>query len=122
MSAELFTGWMLLSYGKSTTASSAHDGFPASQVTDENPRTFWVAGQNRPGEWLTIDLSRVYEVKAVQVNYADYQSGLYGTDSTVVTQFRLGTSVDGVAWNTVADLSRAPRDRPNPYIELETPT
>jgi len=121
-SAELFTGWMLLSYGKSTTASSVLDGFPASYITDENPRTFWVARQNRPGEWLTIDLARVYDVKAIQVNYADYKSGLYGTDSTVVTQFRLKASVDGVDWKTVADLSRERRDRPNAYIELVKPT
>src|SRR5215213_9868559 len=52
---ELFTGWMLLSYRKPATASSARDTFPASNVTDENPRTFWVARANRPGEWLTID-------------------------------------------------------------------
>ena len=121
-SEELFTGWMLLSYGKSTTASSALDGFPASSVTDENPRTFWVARQNRPGEWLTIDLARVYDVNAIQVDYADYKSGLYGTDSTVVTQFRLRASVDGVDWKTVADLSRERRDRPNAYIELLKPT
>jgi hypothetical protein len=122
-SEELFTGWMLLSYRKATTASSALDGFPPGPVTDENPRTFWVARQNRPGEWLTIDLSRLYDVKAIQVNYADYQSGLYGTDSTVVTQFRLLASVDGREWRSVADLSgeRGGRDRPNAYVELETP-
>ena len=121
-SEELFTGWMLLSYRKSTTASSALDSFPSSYVTDENPRTFWVARRSRPGEWLTIDLARAYDVKAIQVNYADYQSGLYGTDSSVVTQFRLRASLDGVEWNTVADLSRERRDRPNAYIELERPT
>jgi len=60
-------------------------------------------------------------VKAIQVNYADYKSGLYGTDSTVVTRFRLSASVDGHLWNTVADLSRERRDRPNAYIELSTP-
>jgi len=97
-SEDLFTGWMLLSYRKAATASSTLDTFPASRVTDENPRTFWVARQNRPGEWLTIDLGRPYDVKAIQVNYADYKSGLYGTDSNVVTQFRLQTSVDGVEW------------------------
>ena len=121
-SEELFTGWMLLSYRKTVTASSARDSFPASTVTDENPRTFWVAQRNRPGEWLTIDLGRVYEVKAIQVNYADYRSGLYGTDSTVVTRFRLRSSVDGTRWTTVADLSRETRDRPNAYIELAAPT
>ncbi len=120
-SDELFTGWMLLSYRKSVTASSALDSFPAGSVTDENPRTFWVATQNRPGEWLTIDLGRAYDVKAIQVNYADHRSGLYGTDSTVVTRFRLESSVDGLQWATVGDLSRETRDRPNAYIELATP-
>jgi hypothetical protein len=116
-SEELFTGWMLLSYRKAVTASSL-DTFPASNATDENPRTFWVAQQNRPGESLTLDLVREYDLRAIQVNYADYKSGLYGTDPTVVTRFRLETSVDGQQWRSVADLSRETRDRPNAYIEL----
>jgi hypothetical protein len=118
---ETFTGWMLLSYRKAATASSARDSFPASTVTDENPRTFWVAQANRPGEWLTVDLGRAYEIRAIQVNYADYKAGLYGTDSTVVTRFRLRLSDDGRRWRTVADLSRETRDRPNAYLELATP-
>jgi hypothetical protein len=120
-SDELFTGWMLLSYRKPATASSTLDTFPASRVTDDNPRTFWVAGQNRPGEWLTIDLGRVYDLKAIQVNYADYKSGLYGTDSNVVTRFRLAASLDGREWATVGDLSAEQRDRPNAYIEIAAP-
>ena len=112
---------MLLSYRKSATASSALDSFPPSRVTDENPRTFWVARQNRPGEWLTIDLGGTYDVNAVQVNYADYKSGLYGTDSSVVTQFRLQASLDGREWAVVGDLSSEQRDRPNAYLEMETP-
>jgi len=120
-SDDLFTGWMLLSYRKRVTASSVRDTFPASNLTDENPRTFWVAGENRPGESFTIDLGRAYTVKAIQVNYADYKSGLFGTDSTVVTRFRLRASLDGRQWQTVADLSREKRDRPNAYLELSTP-
>ncbi|HZI41449.1 MAG TPA: family 43 glycosylhydrolase, partial [Gemmatimonadaceae bacterium] len=121
-SADLFTGWMLLSYRKPAIASSQRDSFPATNITDENPRTFWVATQNRPGEWVRLDLGRAYDVKAMQVNYADYKSGLYGTDSTVYTQFRLTVSLDGEAWHTVADLSRQPRrDRPNAYVELPAP-
>jgi hypothetical protein len=113
---------MLLSYRKTVTASSARDSFPAGNITDENPRTFWVAAQNRPGEWLTIDLGRAYDIKAIQVNYADYKSGLYGTDSTVFTRFRLSASADGSQWTTVGDLSRERRDRPNAYIEVAAPT
>ena len=118
-SAELFTGWMLLSYRKKVMASSSLDSFPPERVTDENPRTFWVARANRPGEWLTVDLGRGFDIKAIQVNYADYKSGLYGTDSTVYTQFRLRVSSDGQRWRTVADLAPAPRrDRANAYVEL----
>src|SRR5439155_18360953 len=95
--------------------------FRSNGVTDEKPRTFWVARQNRPGEWLSIDLGGTYDVKAIQVNYADYKSGLYGTDSTVVTRFRLQASLDGREWVAVADLSGEQRDRPNAYIEMAMP-
>jgi xylan 1,4-beta-xylosidase len=118
---DLFAGWMLLSYRKPVTASSALDTFPAINVTDENPRTFWVAHQNRAGERITIDLERLYDVRAVQVNYADYRSDLFASDSTVYTQFRLEASPDGEDWQSIADLSHEKRDRPNAYIELPTP-
>jgi xylan 1,4-beta-xylosidase len=115
---ELFTGWMLLSYRKPVEAVSARDTFPARNVTDEDPRTFWVAASNRSGEWLTIDLQRELDVRAVQVNFVDYQSNIFGNDSTVYTQFRLYHSLDGRRWESLADLSSEKRDRPNAYIEL----
>ena len=120
---ETFTGWMLLSYRKHASATSALDSFPARNVTDENPRTFWVAAHNRPRELVTIDLGRPYEVRAVQVNYADYKSGLYGTDSTVYTTFRLSGSLDGLNWTPLYEVPRIPRvDHPNAYVELPSPT
>ena len=118
---ELFTGWMLLSYRKSVTASSARDSFPAINLTDEDPRTIWVARSNTPREWVTIDLGRPYTVRALQVNYADYRSGLFGDDSTVYTQFRASASADGRHWTTIADLMGERRDRPNAYVQLARP-
>ncbi len=118
---ELFAGWMLLSYRKPAAASSARDSFPAARATDEDPRTFWVAGANRPGETLTVDLGGERTVRAVQVNFADYRSGLFGTDSVYPTRFRLLASADGRRWRAVADLSRETRDRPNAYLELARP-
>ncbi|MDX2285215.1 MAG: family 43 glycosylhydrolase [Bacteroidia bacterium] len=118
----LFTGWMLLSYRKPCTASSTRDTFAVSRVTDENPRSFWVAGRNRPGETLTLDLERTQEVRAVQINYTDYQSNIYYSDSSYVfTRFRLLHSPDGKTWSVLADLSGEKRDRPNAYVELAAP-
>ncbi len=114
----LFTGWMLLSYRRAVTASSVRDTFPASNVTDENPRTFWLARTSRPDESLTIDLGAPRDVRAVQVNYVDYQSGIFASDSTVYTRFRMRASIDGATWVTIADLGNETRDRPNAYIEL----
>jgi xylan 1,4-beta-xylosidase len=118
---ELFTGWMLLSYRKPVTASSALDSFPASNVTDENPRTLWVARSASPGARLTIDLRHAATVRAIQVNFADYKSNRFVTDSSVYTRFRIEASLDGRAWRTIADLSRETHDRPNAYVELPTP-
>jgi len=119
---ELFTGWMLLSYRKRATATSALDSFPASNVTDENPRTFWVARTSTPHERITVDLGHVATVRAVQVNFADYHSNRFASDSSVYTRFRISASRDGRRWRTVADLTGQKRDRPNAYIELRAPT
>ncbi|HEY8794038.1 MAG TPA: discoidin domain-containing protein [Gemmatimonadaceae bacterium] len=118
---ELFTEWMLLSYRKPASATSALDSFPASNVTDENPRTFWVARSTSSRESLTIDLGRSAEVRAIQVNYADYHSNRFASDSSVFTRFRIAASLDGRSWRIIADLSREVRDRPNAYIELPVP-
>ena len=118
---ELFTGWMLLSYRKRATASSTRDTFPASNLTDENRQSFWVADRNRAGEWVTIDLGATRTVRAVQVNYVDYQSHIFASDSAVYTRFRLTGSSDGKQWQPLADLGEERRDRPNAYIELPRP-
>ena len=117
----LFTGWMLLSYRKTVTASSTLEKFDPSSVTDENPRTFWVARSKTPGQSLTIDLGSQYDVKAVQVNYADYKSGIFPVDPDIYTQFRMYLSPDAKSWTKIVDLTNEKRDRPNAYIELTTP-
>lgn len=117
----LFTGWMLLSYRKSVQASSTMGDFSPDRVTDENPRTFWVAAQNRPGETLTIDLGKVDTIRAVQVNFADYKSGRFGDAPDIYTEFTLEASADGRQWQEIARTEPPRRDRPNAYFELASP-
>ena len=119
----LFTGWMLLSYRATATASSSLDGHGPAAVTDEDPRSFWVAGANRPGETLTLDLGGVRTVRAVQVNFADYKSDRFADGPDIYTEFRLEGSLDGEHWQPLAatDTGAGRRDRPNAYFELPTP-
>ena len=117
----LFTGWFPLSYRAPVEASSTDGEFTADRAVDENPRTFWVAGANRAGETLTLDLGAVKRVHAVQVNYADYRSGIYMERPDIRTRFRILWSTDGADWRVFADLSDSERDRPNAYVEGEQP-
>lgn len=117
----LFAGWMLLSYRKPVKASSYRGLYGAAKLTDEDPRSFWLAATNDLHPWLQLDLGEVCEVRAVQVNFSDYQSGIYASGPEVYTQFKLRISPDGENWQVVADLSGERRDRPNAYLELRQP-
>ncbi|MFL6758787.1 family 43 glycosylhydrolase [Sphingomonas sp.] len=117
----LFTGWMLLSYRKPVAASSTRAGFGTAAVTDEDPRTFWVAAANRPGETLALDLGRVDTVRAVQVSFADYQSGRFADAPDIYTEFELQASSDGRHWQEIARTEPPRRDRSNAYFELGSP-
>jgi hypothetical protein len=117
----LFTGWMLLSYRKPAGASSTMGEFAADRVTDENPRTFWVAASNTPGQTLTIDLRKIDTIRAVQVNFADYKSGRFQDAPDIYTEFVLEASNDGQHWREIARTEAPRRDRPNAYFELPQP-
>jgi xylan 1,4-beta-xylosidase len=117
----LFTGWMLLSYHKPVSASSTRKGFGTAAVTDENPRSFWVAGRNRSGETLTVDLGKIDTVRAIQVDFADYQSARFADAPDIYTDFSLQASSDGRHWREVARTEPPRRDRPNAYFELASP-
>lgn len=119
---ELFTGWMILSYKKPVIATSERDTFKVSNVTDENPRTFWVANSAKAGESVTIDLQKIYNVRAMQIHFVDYKSDIFDNDSSrVYTQYKFFASVDSKNWNLVVDLSNVKQDRPNGYFELNNP-
>jgi hypothetical protein len=117
----LFTGWMLLSYRKPAIASSTMGEFAADRATDENLQTFWVAGANRAGETLTVDLGKNDTVRAVQVNFADYKSGRFADAPDIYTEFTLQASADGQHWLEIARTEPPRRDRPNAYFELASP-
>jgi hypothetical protein len=112
---------MLLSYRKSAVASSTSGEFTADRVTDENPRTFWVADRNEAGQTLTIDLGAPMTVRGIQVNFADYKMGVFGDGPNIYTELELQHSLDGRTWSPLARTEPPRRDRPNAYFELPAP-
>ena len=117
----LFTGWMLLSYKKPVIASSFLVNFNPENVTDENVKTVWVAKTNSKDEWLSIDLQKESEVRAIQINFSDYKSNIFGKRDTIYHQYIIECSNDGNNWKTLIDKSKNKKDVPNDYVELSSP-
>jgi hypothetical protein len=116
-----FAGWMLLSYEKPVMASSSMGEFTPNNVTDEDVKTFWVAKDNGPGQWLQVDLQTVGTIRAFQINYADYKSDLYGREPGLYEQYVVESSRDGKTWTVLEDRSKVKLDTPNDYVELPRP-
>jgi hypothetical protein len=118
---ELFPGWMLLSYNKSVTTSSELADHPKSYAGDEEIRTYWSAQTGNKGEWLTMDLQKPSTVNAVQINYAEHNTKLFGRNADIYYQYLLEYSLDNKVWKTLADKTKSTTDVPHDYIELRTP-
>lgn len=117
-----FTGWMLLSYKKPVRASSALKNFKAEAITDESVKTFWVAAQNDDKQWVEIDLQKPGKVYAIQLNYHDHKSNLYGRIPGIHHRYVIEGSNDGQSWRKLVDRSDSFRDVPNDYVELAAPS
>lgn len=136
-----FAGWMLLSYGKPVKASSYAEGsapkaqgfneanrpktsanFRPENLNDEQCKTYWVAKTNGADEWVEIDLEAPATIYATQVNYADYQSNMYGRLSGLRHRYVIEGSLDGQSWTTIVDRSRNYKDVPNDYVQVDRPT
>ncbi|MEO8853045.1 MAG: family 43 glycosylhydrolase, partial [Ginsengibacter sp.] len=116
-----FTGWMLLSYKKPVKASSYMGNNKPENVTDENVKTFWAAEKNDKDQWLQIDLLQPSKVFAIQLNYNDYHSNLYGRIPGLHESYLIEGSLDGKSWLTLVDRSDNFKDVPNDYVELSSP-
>jgi hypothetical protein len=116
-----FTGWMLLSYKKPVKASSVFENFDVKNIVDENVKTFWVAQKNDDKQWIEIDLIDPAKVFAIQLDYHDYKSDLYGKIPGLYHRYVIEGSADEKNWMTLVDRKNNFRDVPNDYVELGMP-
>ncbi len=112
--------WMLLSYHKPVTVSSALPGYPSENAVDEESRTAWVATGNGE-EWLKIDLETPASIHAIQVNYDEYGATQKGINPDLYQSYVIYASNDGNKWYTIVNNANKRTDRPHDYIEFEKP-
>ena len=116
-----FAGWMLLSYKKPVKASSVFEKYAAEGIVDESAKTFWIAQKNDDQQWIEIDLVNPAKVFAIQLNYHDYKSDMYGRIPGLRHRYIIEGSINGQDWTPLIDKKNNFRDVPNDYVELATP-
>jgi xylan 1,4-beta-xylosidase len=118
---ELFPGWMLLSYNKPITVSSELEDHPKDNASDEEIRTYWSAKTGNKGEWICMDLQKQSIVKAIQINFGDNATQIYGRNENIYYQYQLEYSNDQKVWKTLVDKRTDKTDVPHDYIQLSKP-
>ena len=124
--------WMLLSVWKQASASSAQPGHGPEKATEENVQTWWRPASAGREEWLKVDLGAVFDVHAVQINFADDTISIpcpgeirpgsqarYIEEKDYRTRWKLEGSLDGENWFVVEDKSRAETDLSHDLIVRE---
>ena len=122
--------WMLLSYQKPCTVSSAPED--AKNITDENIRTLWQSAEQQGT--VILDLEKVCTVHAVQLNFGDNfgsvalpargeeemkAHGRYIDDEKFPLRWYLEYSEDGAQWQMWEDHRPAEDDRAHPLLVNE---
>lgn len=127
--------WMLLSYKKTGTASSATAGHGVELALNEDIRSCWCA-EGCKGEWYKLDLGGTYTVCAVQIDFADVdvpvlkkpraersdlQTSNRYIDSgrNLRTRWLLEGSTDGNEWFVLQDKRRADSDLAHDCLYFE---
>jgi len=118
---ELFPRWMLLSYNKPIEVSSELPNHPKRYVTDEDIRTFWSAQSGKKGEWISIDLKNECTLNAIQINFAENQTNLFGRNPQIYYQYLLEYSDDNKTWRILVDKTTNKTDIPHEFIQLSNP-
>ncbi len=112
--------WMLLSYRKPAAASSTAEGSSPALAVDEDIRTWWSAADSAPGQWLMVDLEKLCDIRAIQVNLADegltvrFPPESYGDTRHTrhietepqISHYTVETSADGEHWDVLENVAR----------------
>lgn len=126
--------WFLLSCRKQAACSSSQEGKGPEKALDENVQTWWRAAKSAPGEWISVDLGKIYEVHAVQINFADDKIDIplpgklhtdldmprYIEEAQMVTRWKLEGSADGENWHMLMDRSDTDTCLPHDLYVTET--
>lgn len=117
-----FTGWVLLSLDKKIEASSTLENCWTAHAVDENTKTFWSAETGDPGEYITVDLGTVCDIRGIQILWDKDPDTTRSRDPLDRYQsYTVEVSDDNENWTMLIDKSNNVQDLRSDYTELPDP-
>ena len=128
-----WTGWKLLSYKKKVEVSSTFENYIPSKGVDEDFMTCWAAETGDPGEYFCVDLGKVADIRAIQVNFdhigaAQPQRGGFGgfgfgpqPTPEHYQNYTVEVSADKNTWILIENKPDNKQEFRHVYIELPGP-
>jgi len=117
---ENYTGWVLLSLDKRVEVSSTTENYWPAFAVDEDPKSYWCAQTGDPGEYITVDLGEVCDIRGIQVLWDRNGSGGF-TPLNRYQSYTIEVSNDNKNWTLIIDKSNNPQDLRTDYVELPAP-
>lgn len=87
-------------------------------AVDEDIRTLWAAATRNPGEWIALDLGRVCDVRALQLNIHTYNL-LTSDAKEKYHEYVIEYSEGGVRYDTMIDTRGMRKFDPHAYYETK---
>lgn len=115
---EYLAKWFVQSFNKKISTSSVYNNFVPQNASDEDVRTWWSAATGDKGEWLTMDLERITDIEAIQINFAEQDVIMDSSDETDYHAYKLFVSKDGKKWDLLIDKSENRKAVPHDYTDL----
>ena len=125
-----WTGWKLLSHKKKVEVSSTFEDYSPAKGVDEDFMTCWAAETGDPGEYFCVDLGKVADIRAIQVNFDHIgavmpQRGGFGFGPQPLPEhyqcYTVELSADKVNWVKVVDKPDNKQEFRHAYFQLDTP-
>ncbi len=116
-----YTGWTLLTLDKKVEVSSELENCYAAYAVDEDAKNYWCAETGDAGEYITVDLGAVCDIRALQVLWDQNGATPSFAPTDRYQSYTIEVSDDNENWTLIVDKSNNPQDLWSDYIELPTP-
>ncbi len=115
-----YTGWALLTLDKKVEVSSELENCYAAYAVDEDAKNYWCAETGDAGEYITVDLGAVCDIRGVQVLWDRNGATTSRGPLDRYQCYTVEVSNDNKNWTLIIDKSNNPQDLWSDYIELPT--